>query len=104
MSITIHSRKAIRSIIDYLELPFAGNAEYLLINGNNAFLVYRHNVEVRLKIPAIDVTWHYWGIEFEIWGGGIDTLIVSEKDTIIRCYYNTQGRIKYGRYYVPTMD
>lgn len=107
--IEIRHHKTIATILNYLELPFARNAESLTIIRNKAFLRYeksRKAVEIEFKMPSdIDIDINYFGnTTLQIWGGGIDTLIIEGNDSWIRCGYNTQGRIKYGRYYIPTLD
>lgn len=105
-------RPVIEAIIDCLNLPISKKCDTVLIERNSLTFITDLYVDDYKQVATIyDVSCHiempWWGTQLHIsHHNDIGEYIISLRDykCKYRCYYNEQGKIKYGRYYEPQFD
>lgn len=109
--LTIRSKEMIAAIIDYLDLPISKNATELRYYGKSkAFIIYGeygYDCESVQVDCSIDVTVDYWGgisLELFSFDRSISTLILEPDNFKISRCYNFAGYLRYGNFYIASLD
>ena len=106
----IENPKVIAAIIDCLNLPVSKKVGMACIDKTEIIFIYDEwdHPEITCRFPIwYDFNINYWGAKFtvmhpyDIADWEIDC---KTGESRYCCYYNSIGKIKYGRYYEPSMD
>lgn len=108
----IENPKVIAAIIDFYNLPINKKCDVIIAEDKGIFtFIYDEyaNPQITCTVNRIWANFNirWWGPEFYIWRSrDIGHLEIDCKTGESRwcCCYNTIGKIKYGRYYEPSMD
>lgn len=110
--IEIRNSRVIAAIIDCYNLPINKKCEYAVFGrkGRLTFVYDEYdNPQISCSIQGIwakfEIDW--WGPKFTVWRhmdiGHWEIDCTTGKSRWV-CCYNKEGKIKYGRYYEPSMD
>ena len=108
--IRIENPKVIAAIIDCLNLPISRRCEVALAEVNEITFILDEfaNPQQWVKFPVwTNFNIKYWGPEFTVshyYDIGHWKIDANTGESEYVCCYNTEGKIKYGRYYEPSMD
>lgn len=112
MKIEIRDSKTIATIIDYLDLPISKKASSIIYFGpQTAMVVYGfYGDDNYQSIPVqfyLDVDMTYCGkFEMKLFTREkpVTTLVLTQDNFKVRCYYNEKGRLKYDNFYIASLD
>ena len=110
MIIKIENHEVVAAIIDCLNLPINRKCDGAIVRDNEIIFLYdcyEYNTAFcRFPIWS-NMEVKYWGPVFSVMPpysiGHYEIDLKTGKSRWI-CCYNREGRIKYGRYYEPSMD
>lgn len=108
--IRITNPKVVAAIIDCLSLPVSKKCELALLEKTEIIFIddeFAHPQHIcRFDIWSnISIEW--WGARFTVMHPmdiGCWEIDCKTGESRYICYYNEEGKIKYGRYYEPSMD
>lgn len=108
----IYNPKMISTIIDYLDLPLSKKATAIhYYNRNNVFIIYgdecdNNHESVQVNF-SLNVRVNYWGnILLELFSNDRpeSTLVLESDNFYVRSCLTFQGYLKYGNFYIASLD
>lgn len=110
MYMRIENPRVVAAIIDCLNLPVSRKCEAAIISGGDIiFLMDAFTSDTEIcRFPIwTDFEIRWWGPDFHVMHphdiGHWEIDCTTGKSKWV-CCYNKEGKIKYGRYYEPSMD
>lgn len=110
--IEIRNPRVIAAIIDCYNLPISKKCRYAVFGDKGKLTFIDDEWNTPQTICSVQGFWakfeiRYFGPEFTVWRhgdiGNWEIDCTTGKSRWI-CCYNREGKIKYGRYYEPSMD